>query len=82
MIHQFITVQVPENRRVVIELPPEVPVGPAELELRVLSKNEAAIEVPPPQIDVAELPRYFDERAGEWRPVGRSGVVREIRSAE
>jgi len=82
MIHRFITVQVPEDRRVVIELPPEVPVGPAELELRVLSKNEAAIEVPAPQIDVAELPRYFDERTGEWRRVGRSGIVREIRSAE
>jgi hypothetical protein len=82
MVHRFITVQVPESRQVVVELPPEVPVGPARLEVRVVGENDTVVEIPPPQIDVSGLPKYFDERAGEWRLVGRSGVVREVRSSE
>jgi hypothetical protein len=82
MIHRVITVQVPESRRVVVELPPEVPVGSAQLEVRVIGTNDTAVEVPPPKIDVAGLPTYIDKRSGERRLVGRSGVVREVRSAE
>ena len=82
MIQRVITVNVPESRQVVVELPPEVPVGPAQLEVRVVGEDDRTIEIPPPEIDVSSLPRYFDDRAGEWRLVARSGVVREVRRAE
>lgn len=82
MIQQVVTVQVPESRQVIVDLPPEVPVGTARLEIRVIGERDQAVEVPPPDIDVSGLPRYFDERSGEWRLVGRSGVVREVRRSE
>ena len=82
MIERLITVDVPESRRVLVDLPPEVPVGPTQLEIRVLQKTDTVVEIPPPEIDASQLPRYLDKRTGEWRLVERSGVVREVRRAE
>ena len=76
MTRHTLTVDVPPTRRIEIQLPPDVPVGPTTLEV-------TATPVPPteftvPQIEVGSLPRFFDSRSGKWRLVGRSGVVREI----
>jgi hypothetical protein len=82
MIERLITVDVPESRQVVVELPREVPVGRARLEIRVVEADDSIVEVPPPEIDVSGLPKYWDEKAGEWRLAGRSGVVRAMRPTE
>jgi hypothetical protein len=52
VIQRIVTVQVPEGRHVVIELPPELSVGPAQLEIRVLGESEQAVDIPPPEIGV------------------------------
>lgn len=75
-------VDVPASRQLVIDLPPDTPVGPTELEVRLGEPFRDAVEIQIPDIDISNLPRYFDERSGEWRLVGRSGVVREVRSTE
>jgi hypothetical protein len=74
-----VTVQVPADRRVVIDLPEDFPVGTIDLEIRVVP-SRAAIEIAVPDIDPNSLRKYLDTKSGEWRLVGRSGVVREIRN--
>lgn len=72
-----VTANVPESRRIEICLPPEVPTGLAELEIRLLPEP-ATVEISIPPIDLAKLPKYFDNVTGVWKPVERSGVVREV----
>ena len=65
------------SRQLVINLPPDTPIGPAEIELRVIRPGEMH-EIHIPDVDVSALPRYFDPETLEWRLVARSGVVREV----
>ena len=69
---------IPENRRLVLDLPDDFPTGEVLLEVKV-AEPEMTVYFDPPVIDVDNLPKYFDTRTGEWKPVGRSGVVREVR---
>jgi hypothetical protein len=77
MIRHTITVQVPENRRVEIQLPAGAPVGPTTLDIDIAPAS-APTEFKVPEIDAGSLPKYFDSRSGKWRLVGRSGVVRQV----
>lgn len=81
MITVHVKANIPESRRLVIDLPTEAPTGPADLEIRVAKTGEV-VEMPEPTIDVTSLPKYFDRETGEWRRVGRSGVVREVTDAK
>ena len=77
MIQRIITVQVPESRQAVAE--PRSTAGPAQPEVRVVGENDNTVEIPPPEIDVAGPPRYFDERANKaGRPFWRCPRVRSV----
>ena len=80
MLQMSVKVVVPEDRRIVIELPTDTPVGPIRLTLTEPADIEE-FEVVIPESVLRGLPTYVDPATGERRPVGRSGVVREIRTS-
>jgi hypothetical protein len=68
MIELQMPVIVPENRKVTLTLPPEVPTGPMQLTVRLDASETPPIEV---KLDPALLPKRE-----------RSGLVREIRNQQ
>jgi hypothetical protein len=81
MVVVKITTDIPASRQIVVDLPPDTPLGPAQVEVQVRRVSEV-YEFTVPPIDVDALPNYRDPVTGELRRVERSGVVREIRDRQ
>ena len=79
MVILKVRTDIPDSRRLVIDLPGDTPVGPADVEVHVWQPGEV-VEIPMPEIDVSRLPHYIDPVTGERLRVERSGVVREVRT--
>jgi hypothetical protein len=79
MVILRVRTDIPDSRRLVIDLPGDTPVGPADVEVHITQPGEVT-EIPTPEIDVSQLPHYIDPVTGERRRVGRSGLVREVRT--
>jgi hypothetical protein len=77
-----IKADVPSDRRVTLELPPDFPTGPVELEVRIAPRPDEIIEIPVDSIDLSKIPHYVDPNTGERRPLPRSGLVREVRKPD
>jgi hypothetical protein len=79
MVVLRMSTEIPESRRLVLDLPEETPVGRAEVEIHVVRPGDV-YEFRVPEIDVGLLLQYRDPATDEWRRVERSGVVREVRN--
>jgi hypothetical protein len=71
------TTDIPPSRRLVVDLPQDIPTGPANIEI-IISQEHEVFVFPTPQVDIDALPKYRDPKTGELRLVERSGVVREV----
>jgi hypothetical protein len=80
MLQMSVKAVVPEDRLIVIELPSDTPVGPIRLTITEPTDVEE-FEVVIPEDVLRRLPSYVDPVTGERKSVGRSGVVREIRTS-
>ncbi len=81
MLQMSVKAVVPEDRRIVIELPADTPIGPIRLTVEEPT-DVVEFEVVIPEDVQHRLPTYVDPATGDRRLAARTGVVREIRSAD
>ena len=71
--------EVSDDRRIVLVLPPDFPTGPVEIEVR---RPAEEVEIRFDETDLSRLPHCTNPATGEPRLTERSGLVREVRTAD